>query len=129
MRNTENIEEILSYLDLMKMYASTALESEEEFERLHIDRSERIRISSISMEVGQIGEQLKSDKMPHLFYELIDDEMNAYFSKIARMRQRLFHNYEGINEDYLWDTVDHQLIELIELLDDLIDKFERMLES
>lgn len=90
MRNTENIEEILSYLDLMKMYASTALESEEEFERLHIDRSERIRISSISMEVGQIGEQLKSDKMPHLFYELIDDEMNAYFSKIARMRQRLF---------------------------------------
>lgn len=129
MRNTENIEEILSYLDLMKMYASTALESEEEFERLHIDRSERIRISSISMEVGQIGEQLKSDKMPHLFYELIDDKMNAYFSKIAGMRQRLFHNCEGINEDYLWDTVDHQLIELIELLDDLIDKFERMLES
>lgn len=127
MRNTENIEEILSYLDLMKMYAATALESEEEFERLHVDRSERIRISSISMEIGQIGEQLKADKMPHLFYEMIDDETNEYFSKIAGMRHRLFHNYEGINEEYLWEVVDHRLIELIELLDDLIDKFERLM--
>lgn len=129
MKNTENIEEILTYLDLMKMYVLTALESDSEFERLNVDRSERIRISSVSMEVGQIGEQLKSDKMPHLFYEMIDDETNSYMSSIAGMRHRLFHNYEGINEDYLWDTVDHQLIELIELLDDLIVKFERMLES
>lgn len=101
MRNTEHIEEILSYLDLMKMYAATALESEEEFERLHVDRSERIRISSISMEIGQIGEQLKADKMPHLFYEMIDDETSSYMSKVAGMRHRLFHNYEGINEEYL----------------------------
>lgn len=129
MRNTEHIEEILSYLDLMKMYAATALESEEEFERLHVDRSERIRISSISMEIGQIGEQLKADKMPHLFYEMIDDETVSYMSKIAGMRHRLFHNYEGIDEEYLWDVVDNRLIELIELLDDLIDKFERLLQS
>ena len=129
MRNTENIEEILSYLDLMKMYALTALESDSEFERLNVDRSERIRISSVSMEVGQIGEQLKSDKMPHLFYDMIDDEMNAYFSKIAGMRQRLFHNYEGIYEGYLWEVVDDHLLELVDILDDLIDKFERMLES
>ena len=129
MRNTENIEEILSYLDLMKMYALTALESDSEFERLNVDRSERIRISSVSMEVGQIGEQLKSDKMPHLFYDMIDDEMNEYFSKIAGMRQRLFHNYEGIYEGYLWEVVDDHLLKLVDILDDLIDKFERMLES
>lgn len=129
MRNTEHIEEILKYLELMKMYALTALESDSEFERLNVDRSERIRISSVSMEVGQIGEQLKSDKMPHLFYDMIDDEMNAYFSKIAGMRQRLFHNYEGIYEGYLWEVVDDHLLELVDILDDLIDKFERMLES
>lgn len=129
MRNTENIEEILTYLDLMKMYALTALESDSEFERLNVDRSERIRISSVSMEVGQIGEQLKSDKMPHLFYDMIDDETNAYFSKIAGMRQRLFHNYEGIYEGYLWEVVDDHLLGLVDILDDLIDKFERMLES
>lgn len=129
MRNNEHIEEILSYLDLMKIYAYTALESEEEFERLHVDRSERIRISSISMEIGQIGEQLKADKMPHLFYEMIDDETNSYMSKITGMRHRLFHNYEGIDEEYLWYVVDNKLIELLELLDDLIDKFERLLQS
>lgn len=129
MRNTEHIEEILKYLELMKMYALTALESDSEFERLNVDRSERIRISSVSMEVGQIGEQLKSDKMPHLFYDMIDDEMNAYFSKIAGMRQRLFHNYEGIYEGYLWEVVDDHLLGLVDILDDLIDKFERMLES
>lgn len=129
MRNTENIEEILKYLELMKMYALTALESDSEFERLNVDRSERIRISSVSMEVGQIGEQLKSDKMPHLFYDMIDDETNAYFSKIAGMRQRLFHNYEGIYEGYLWEVVDDHLLGLVDILDDLIDKFERMLES
>ena len=129
MRNTEHIEEILKYLELMKMYASTALESDSEFERLNVDRSERIRISSVSMEVGQIGEQLKSDKMPHLFYDMIDDETNAYFSKIAGMRQRLFHNYEGIYEGYLWEVVDDHLLGLVDILDDLIDKFERMLES
>lgn len=129
MRNTEHVEEILTYLDLMKMYALTALESEEEFNRLNVDRSERIRISSVSMEVGQIGEQLKSDKMPHLFYEMIDEETNSYFSKIAGMRHHLFHNYEGINEDYLWEVVDDHLLELVDILDDLIDKFERMLES
>lgn len=129
MRNTEHIEEILKYLELMKMYAATALESEEEFERLHIDRSERIRISSISMEIGQIGEQLKADKMPHLFYEMIDDETKSYMSSIAGMRQRLFHNYEGIEEEYLWKVVDNHLLELVDILDDLIDKFERMLES
>ena len=129
MRNTEHIEEILKYLELMKMYALTALESDSEFERWNVDRSERIRISSVSMEVGQIGEQLKSDKMPHLFYDMIDDEMNAYFSKIAGMRQRLFHNYEGIYEGYLWEVVDDHLLELVDILDDLIDKFERMLES
>lgn len=129
MRNTEQIEEILTYLDLMKMYALTALESDSEFERLNVDRSERIRISSVSMEVGQIGEQLKSDKMPHLFYDMIDDETNAYFSKIAGMRQRLFHNYEGIYEGYLWEVVDDHLLRLVDILDDLIDKFERMLES
>lgn len=127
MRNNEHIEEILSYLDLMKIYACTALESEEEFEGLHVDRSERIRISSISMEIGQIGEQLKADKMPHLFYEMIDDDLNAYFSKIAGMRNRLFHNYEGIDEDYLWYTVDNRLIELIEILDDLIKRFKDLL--
>lgn len=128
MRNTENIEEILKYLELMKMYALTALESDSEFERLNVDRSERIRISSVSMEVGQIGEQLKSDKMPHLFYDMIDDEMNAYFSKIAGMRQRLFHNYEGIYEGYLWEVVDEELADLIEILDRLIEDFKRMLE-
>lgn len=128
MRNTEHIEEILKYLELMKMYALTALESDSEFERLNVDRSERIRISSVSMEVGQIGEQLKSDKMPHLFYDMIDDEMNAYFSKIARMRQRLFHNYEGIYEGYLWEVVDEELADLIEILDRLIEDFKRMLE-
>lgn len=128
MRNTEHIEEILKYLELMKMYALTALESDSEFERLNVDRSERIRISSVSMEVGQIGEQLKSDKMPHLFYDMIDDEMNAYFSKIAGMRQRLFHNYEGIYEGYLWEVVDEELSDLIEILDRLIEDFERMLE-
>lgn len=128
MRNTEHIDEILKYLELMKMYALTALESDSEFERLNVDRSERIRISSVSMEVGQIGEQLKSDKMPHLFYDMIDDEMNAYFSKIAGMRQRLFHNYEGIYEGYLWEVVDEELADLIEILDRLIEDFERMLE-
>lgn len=128
MRNTEHIEEILKYLELMKMYALTALESDSEFERLNVDRSERIRISSVSMEVGQIGEQLKSDKMPHLFYDMIDDEMNAYFSKIAGMRQRLFHNYEGIYEGYLWEVVDEELDDLIEILDRLIEDFKRMLE-
>lgn len=128
MRNTEHIEEILKYLELMKMYALTALESDSEFERLNVDRSERIRISSVSMEVGQIGEQLKSDKMPHLFYDMIDDEMNAYFSKIAGMRQRLFHNYEGIYEGYLWEVVDEELSDLIEILDRLIEDFKRMLE-
>ena len=129
MRNTEHIEEILKYLELMKMYALTALESDSEFERLNVDRLERIRISSVSMEVGQIGEQLKSDKMPHLFYELINDEMNAYFSKIAGMRQRLFHHYEGIEEEYLWKVVDNHLLELVDIVDDLIDKFERLLQS
>ena len=128
MRNTEHIEEILKYLELMKMYALTALESDSEFERLNVDRSERIRISSVSMEVGQIGEQLKSDKMPHLFYDMIDDEMNAYFSKIAGMRQRLFHNYEGIYEGYLWEVADEELADLIEILDRLIEDFKRMLE-
>ena len=128
MRNTEHIEEILKYLELMKMYALTALESDSEFERLNVDRSERIRISSVSMEVGQIGEQLKSDKMPHLFYDMIDDEMNAYFSKIAGMRQRLFHNYEGIYEGYLWEVVDEELADLIEILDRLIEDSKRMLE-
>lgn len=128
MRNTEHIEEILKYLELMKMYALTALESDSEFERLNVDRSERIRISSVSMEVGQIGEQLKSDKMPHLFYDMIDDEMNAYFSKIAGMRQRLFHNYEGIYEGYLWEVVDEELVDLIEILDRLTEDFKRMLE-
>lgn len=128
MRNTEHIEEILKYLELMKMYALTALESDSEFERLNVDRSERIRISSVSMEVGQIGEQLKSDKMPHLFYDMIDDEMNVYFSKIAGMRQRLFHNYEGIYEGYLWEVVDEELADLIEILDRLIEDFKRMLE-
>lgn len=128
MRNTEHIEEILKYLELMKMYALTALESDSEFERLNVDRSERIRISSVSMEVGQIGEQLKSDKMPHLFYDMIDDEMNAYFSKIAGMRQRLFHNYEGIYEEYLWEVVDEELVDLIEILDRLTEDFKRILE-
>ena len=127
MRNTENVEEILTYLDLMKMCALTALESEEEFNRLNVDRSERIRISSVSMEIGQIGEQLKSDKMPHLFYEMIDEETNSYFSKIAGMRHQLFHNYEGINEDYLWEVVDFELSELIEILDSLIVKFKALL--
>lgn len=128
MRNTEHIEEILKYLELMKMYALTALESDSEFERLNVDRSERIRISSVSMEVGQIGEQLKSDKMPHLFYDMIDDEMNAYFSKIAGMRQRLFHNYEGIYEGYLWEVVDEELVDLIEILDRLTEDFKRIPE-
>ena len=127
MRNTEHIEEILTYLDLMKMYALTAIESEEEFDRLKVDRSERIRISSISMEIGQIGEQLKSDKMPHAFYEMIDEETNAYFSKIAGMRHRLFHNYEGIDEDYLWRVVDRKLSVLVEILDSLIDEFRSLL--
>lgn len=50
------------------------------------------------------------------------------FSKIAGMRQRLFHNYEGIYEGYLWEVVDEELADLIEILDRLIEDFKRMLE-
>lgn len=38
-----------------------------------------------------------------------------------------FHNYEGINEDYLWEVVDFKLSELVEILDSLIDKFKSLL--
>lgn len=58
---------------------------------------------------------------------MIDEETNAYFSSIAGMRHRLFHNYEGINEDYLWEVVDFKLSELVEILDSLIDKFKSLL--
>lgn len=70
------------------------------------DKEDRKHDSGLVFEVGQIGENLKSDKMPEFVYAEYE---HPVWSSLANMRNKLYHGYEHLDLDVLYDTIENHL--------------------
>lgn len=70
------------------------------------DKEDRKHYSGLVFEVGQIGENLKSDKMPEFVYAEYE---HPAWSSLANMRNKLYHGYEHLDLDVLYDTIENHL--------------------
>lgn len=82
------------------------LEAYERIVTYNLDKEDRFYYSGLVLEVGQIGENLKSDKMPEFVY---DEYAHPAWSSLANMRNKLYHGYEYLDLDVLYDTIENHL--------------------
>lgn len=82
------------------------LEAYERIITYNLDKEDRFYYSGLVFEVGQIGENLKSDKMPEFVYAEYEHPVR---SSLANMRNKLYHGYEHLDLDVLYDTIENHL--------------------
>jgi uncharacterized protein with HEPN domain len=78
--------------------------------------------SAVVLNVGQIGEQLKSTKMSANVYEKFPE---IECSKIAGMRQVLYHDYFEVDYEILWHTIRSDLSPLLNKLHHVQEKMKK----
>ena len=76
---------------------------------------------SVIREFEIIGEATK--------YLLKDELINKNYRKIVDFRNHITHEYFGIDEDIVWETINQKLDEFQEVIEKLIDKIEPNLKQ
>lgn len=102
------ITKILKYIDEIKMFINGY--SHEEFE------NDRKTINACVFNLSQIGEL--AGKVSE---ELQDEYSNIEWRGIKALRNRIVHDYEGINLNIVWEFLTTELNELEEQLKEIID--------
>ena len=102
------------------------LEAYERIITYNLDKEDRFYYSGLVLEVGQIGENLKSDKMPEFVY--VDYE-HPVWSSLAKMRDRLYHGYEHINLDILYLAIEKDLPEDLPFFERVEQDLQRRIDE
>lgn len=84
----------------------------------NLDKEDRFHYSGLAFEVGQIGENLKLGKMPEFVYE---DYESKIWSNLAKTRDKLYHGYEHINLDILYDVIENHLPNDVHFIEDVLN--------
>lgn len=118
MRNDEELERLTrskDAVDTMILRAQMALEHEEYFRSLDVDRDVPAYLDAVLMQLGQIGEACSASKLPA---ETRDEYDHIDWRQINGFRNVAYHQYEEVDYDTAWMIVDDLLEGLIE---DLIE--------
>lgn len=121
MRNDEELERLIrskDAVDTMILRAQMALEHEEYFRSLNVDRDVPAYLDAVLMQLGQIGEACSASKLPA---ETRDEYDCIDWRQINGFRNVAYHQYEEVDYDVVWMIVDDLLEGLIE---DLIEVSE-----
>lgn len=119
MRNDEELERLVRSkrtIDDMILHAQIALEHDECFKAMNIDR-EALRYSdAVLMQLGQIGEACSASKLPD---ETCDEYEHIDWGQINGFRNIAYHQYDEVNYDIVWMIVDNLLKGLIDDLSEV----------
>lgn len=121
MRNDEELERLIqskNAVDTMILHSQMALEHNEYFKSLNVDRDVSAYSDALLMQLGQIGEACSAAKLPDKTCEEYD---HIDWGRINGFRNVAYHQYEDVDYDVVWMIVDDLLETLI---DDLIEVSE-----
>lgn len=129
MRNDEELERLVRSkrtIDDMILHAQIALEHDECFKAMNIDR-EALRYSdAVLMQLGQIGEACSASKLPD---ETCDEYEHIDWGQINGFRNIAYHQYDEVNYDIVRMIVDDLLEDLIkdlsEVSEDLLNRISQ----
>lgn len=119
MINEETLERLVRSkraIDSMILHAQIALEHDQYFKRLHVDRESAAYRDAVLMQLGQVGEFCSSSKLPE---ETREEYTHINWRQIKGFRNEAYHRYERLDYDVAWLIVD-------ELLEDLIVDLEEV---
>lgn len=110
MRNKDKliITKILKYIDEIKMFIKGY--SHEEFD------NDRKTINACVFNLSQIGELAGK-----ISEELQEEYSNTEWRGIKALRNRIVHDYDGVNLNMVWEFLTTELNELEEELQEMID--------
>jgi uncharacterized protein with HEPN domain len=110
MKNEFIIEKIILYMEeIFDFSAETTT-----FETFQADRK---TIASCTMNLLQIGELTNK-----LDDDYIKQHLDIPWRKIVAVRNRLAHDYEGINLEVVWEIISEGLPELLQMLKGVINE-------
>lgn len=121
MRNDEELERLVRSKDTIEdmiIHSRTALEHDEYFKSMHVDRDVPAYSDAVLMQLSQIGEACSAAKLPD---ETCEEYDHIDWGQINGFRNIACHQYDEVDYDIVWMIVDNLLEGLI---DDLIEVSE-----
>ena len=129
MRNDEELERLIRSkrsVDDMILHAQRALEHDECFKAINVDRDSIRYSDAVLMQLGQIGEACSVAKLPDKTCEEYD---HIDWGQINGFRNIAYHQYDEVDYDIVWMIVDDLLEDLIgdlsEVSEDLSNRISR----
>ena len=129
MRNDEELERLVRSkrtIDDMILHAQIALEHDECFKAMNIDREALSYSDAVLMQLGQIGEACSASKLPD---ETCDEYEHIDWGQINGFRNIAYHQYDEVDYDIFWMIVDDLLEDLIkdlsEVSEDLLNRISQ----
>ena len=83
--------------------------------------NDRKTIAACVFNISQIGELVKV-----LDKDVFQKHNNIYWVGIKGLRNRIVHDYEGIDLDFIWEVIKEDLPKLIEDLEEILNNLESL---
>ena len=115
MKTRERLQAIIDHIETIDSYCSQCSITD-----LNGFVSNPMAMDACITHIGHIGEQMGRihEEEPHLFDEYQD--INPI--EILSMRNRLFHDYQGIINDIVWEVIEEDLPRLKKVVEELFDE-------
>lgn len=123
----ERLEADYMYLKEMIHYAEKVQEIVPKANRYGIPLDDDMVIASLTMMIGQVGEQIDSQKLSEEFKEKYDTIID--WKLIKGFRNLAYHHYSKINAKQVIDIVNKSILELLEGLYYIRRQVERQLSE
>ena len=102
------------YLGHMLDMARKAITNVESLDKDHFDTDEKLQLASAHL-VQIIGEAAA-----HVSQEYRQSRPEIPWGQIIGMRNRIVHDYMGVDFDVVWEVVSHDLPHLVQILSDIV---------
>lgn len=124
MINEETLERLVrskKAIDNMILHSQMALEHDQYFKSLNVDRDSAAYRDAVLMQLGQIGESCSLAKLPE---ETREEYAHINWRQIKGFRNEAYHRYERLDYDIAWLIVDKLLEDLIVDLEEVSKDLE-----
>lgn len=122
-----NVESDIAYIKDMLLYLEKAKEVVPKANRFGIPLDDDMVISSIAMNLGQVGEQLSQGKLSDNVKEEFSDRIN--WSEIKGFRNFIYHNYGNLKFHLIKKILDESVPRTEESLLQILRMLESRLED
>lgn len=123
----DSLERDIAYLKDMLMYCENAVSVIPKANKYGIPLDDDMVISSIAMNLGQVGEQLITGRLSDTTKERFSDYLP--WSKIKQFRNFAYHEYGRLDFKQIKHILDHVVPTTQETLHDIIKILENELED